>query len=144
MATKGSFDRREFIASATAASVAGLVLSEGSFAESPKETQHPFAGRAGNVESFLKCVGTSFWIDRPGDKSLRVTLQDAKPYRLGKKAPRHLQSIETFSLIFRAAKGAELEDGIRRVRHAHLPSMEIFLQRVGADHEYQEIQAVFG
>src|SRR6478672_2811388 len=84
-------------------------------------------------ETFVPLVGTDFRVHLPGTRPVRVKLIEAKPLRgVG----------ESFSLLFRGNKRAEIGDGIYRFDHPALGGFDLFASPVGRGVKGLDLEAI--
>ncbi|TVO64967.1 DUF6916 family protein [Denitromonas ohlonensis] len=87
---------------------------------------------------FTPLIGQPFALDGPhATASLALVEAAALPTQPG--APR----ADPFSLVFRAARELGLTQGLVRLTHARVGTLELFLVPVGQDEQGQHFQALF-
>ena len=90
---------------------------------------------------FTPHVGTRFTVRSPALGAVALTLEEASA-RAPHPADRPGLRGDSFSLIFRAAGGPALPDGIHLVQHPALGTFPLFVSPFGAARQEQGYQAV--
>jgi hypothetical protein len=96
-------------------------------------------GRPGSGPDYLErrtyvpLVGTDFRLSRPGSRTLRLKLIDAKRLR---------DPGESFSLLFRGRVDPETTSGTYRVEHPRLGQFDLFMGPVGRGVKGLDLEAV--
>lgn len=88
--------------------------------------------------SFEAHLGTSFRIHYGGGNTLEVVLYEVKRHEQH-PGPRH----EPFSALFRGVLTPVLPQGIYRLEHETMGTLEIFLVPIGPDGQRMRYEAVF-
>jgi hypothetical protein len=87
------------------------------------------------LATYVPLVGSAFRISREGSSPLKVKLVSAQAQALAGKG-------ESFSLIFRGSRHAELPQQISTLEHPLLGRFDLFVAPVGRGVKGQEFQAV--
>jgi hypothetical protein len=127
----GAFAALAFGAGPAARAVSGVIAP----AENDEGSITPAgpAPRYLRLATYVPLVGTTFRISREGSSPLKVKLLSAKA--LAGKG-------ESFSLIFRGSRHAELPQQISTLEHPLLGRFDLFVAPIGRGVKGQEFQAV--
>jgi hypothetical protein len=83
--------------------------------------------------TYAPLVGSEFTLHRPGARTLRMKLVDAKVWPgVG----------DSFSLLFRGRRNPGVESGVYRIEHPRMGSFELFLTPVGRGVKGLNLEAV--
>jgi len=91
------------------------------------------------LTTFAPLVGQKFQATSANDEKEELELIEADATPVHGNAPRQ----DPFSLVFRAAKGCGLWQGIFQLEHKHIGCAELFLVPIGEDEEGVYFQALF-
>jgi hypothetical protein len=94
-----------------------------------------------SLATYRPLVGTRFSLVTAGVRAPAVVLEEARP-RVPHPADHPGVEGESFSLIFRAQRGAALDDGVYTLVHPALGRVRLFLVAVGTGRDGQAYQAV--
>jgi hypothetical protein len=89
---------------------------------------------------FARHLGTAFRLRRPDGEALELTLLEASLHPHLPHAPGHRQG---FSVVFRGASPTHLPQGIYRLDHDLMGSLDLFLVPIGPREGAMCYEAVF-
>lgn len=92
-----------------------------------------------NLARFAPLIGQLFRLEMAGNATEEVELIEAKALPARGGAPRQ----DPFSLVFRARADSSPSQGMARVAHEALGSVELFLVPIGKDEQGLYFQAIF-
>ena len=138
MDIRNAFSRRGFLGRLSVTGTAGLLgvlgapLSVFGFGRTAKSL------REITVEDFSDVLGAEFRLKTETGQSLSVELIEAEP--LGSGGVRR----RPFSIVFRAPRQVRLTQGIYKLQHSRLGSMNLLMTPVDLPARSNHLQAVFG